>query len=261
MNETRYKPTLVKLMSFLDNVQYEKNHIFTAEQLGALTPNDVLRWMNVQTFGIPNPALDANRTLAWSNTIKYWKKALSHFMPNRLMPWNRLSNQGNPTKSTEILDLIKRVKKKEARKEGAPSHTRRPMSAREFRLSHNILANSNNNVYKFGIAALLNFQFHMIARIDDTTQVVLDHIRVNDSFNFALKAKLNWSKNVQEERDAPWQIVLGSMDPVFCVLVSLALWLKWSLLTNPTAAISPYVFAFSEDTTIPKGGQKSKELI
>ena len=64
--------------------------------------------------------------------------------------------------------------------------------------------------------ALTNYQFHMIARIDDTTQVVLEHIQINDNFENALKTWLNWSKNVRDERDAPWQIMLAtSMDPVF----------------------------------------------
>ena len=112
-----YKPILSWFMSFVNNEVYANDHEFTDAQLGALTPNDVLHWMNVQTFGIPNPAPDANPTLAQSNTLKYWKKALSFFMPNKLMLWNRISNQGNPTRSTEIDDLIKRVKKKEVRKQ------------------------------------------------------------------------------------------------------------------------------------------------
>ena len=40
-------------------------------------------------------------------------------MPNRLLQWNEISNVGNPTKSAEVNDLVKRVTKKEARKEGA----------------------------------------------------------------------------------------------------------------------------------------------
>lgn len=126
-----YKPTLVSMMSYLDSVQYDKDHTFTDVQLGLVTAADVLRWMNVKTFGIPDPPLDANPTLARSNSIKYWKKALSFFMPNRLMAWNRLTNQGNPTRSIEINDLIKRVKKKEVCKQGVPSSARRPMKERE----------------------------------------------------------------------------------------------------------------------------------
>jgi hypothetical protein len=108
--------------------------------------------------------------------------------------------------------------------------------------------------------ALINFQFHLIARIDDTTQVILDHIRIHDNFENALKTRLNWSKNVQDERDAPWQVVLGSMNAVFCVFISLGLWLELNLQSSPSAAASPYVFAFSEDVTIPSGGHKTKEI-
>jgi hypothetical protein len=209
-----YKPTLVSMMSYLDSVQYDKDHTFTDVQLGLVTAADVLRWMNVKTFGIPDPPLDANPTLARSNSIKYWKKALSFFMPNRLMAWNRLTNQGNPTRSIEINDLIKRVKKKEVCKQGVPSSARRPMKEREFRRLHYILRESANVLWKLGIPALLNFMYHLIARIDDSTQVMMEHLRAHDNFDFALKCRLNWSKNVEEERDAPWQLFIGCMDPM-----------------------------------------------
>ena len=135
------------------------------------------------------------------------------------------------------------------------------MTIREFRLLHTILKGSSNFVWKYGFSALINFQFHLLARIDDTTQLLLDHLRVHDNFAFAMKTKLNWSKNVQEERDAPWQIVLGAMDPVFCVLISLAVWLEFFLLTNPTAGVTPYVFGFQNDTEIPSGGVKAKNYV
>jgi hypothetical protein len=198
MSASQYKPILIQLISFLNNQQYNKDHEFTEQELGVLTPADVLRWMNLKSFGVPNPPDDANPTQARSNSLKYWKKAISHFMPNKLMAWNRLSNQGNPTRSIEINDLIKRVKKKEVQKQGAPSQTRRPMSGREFHLLHGILKASNDTVWRHGITCLINFQFHLIARIDDTTQLLMDHLRVHDSFSYALKARLNWSKNVQD---------------------------------------------------------------
>jgi hypothetical protein len=58
--------------------------------------------------------------------------------------------------------------------------------------------------------ALTIFQFQLLARIDDRTQVLVENIRVHDSFCNALETRMNWSKNVTEERDAPWQIILGS---------------------------------------------------
>jgi hypothetical protein len=68
-----------------------------------------------------------------------------------------------------------------------------------------------------------------------------------------LKVKFNWSKNVLEEQDAPWQTILGSIDPVFCVLLNLAIWLELSSRRS-----SPYVFNFSEDLLVPSGGYKVK---
>ena len=59
-------------------------------------------------------------------------------------------------------------------------------------------------LWRYGMSALINFQFHVIGRIDDTTQVLIDHLCVHDSFSNCLKTKLNWSKNVGDERDAPW---------------------------------------------------------
>jgi hypothetical protein len=83
--------------------------------------------------------------------------------------------------------------------------------------------------------ALINFQFHLIARIDNTTQLILDHIQVHDSLDNALKPRLNWSKNVWDECDAPWQVILGCINPVLCVVISLGMWLESNLKSNLSA--------------------------
>jgi hypothetical protein len=41
---------------------------------------------------------------------------------------------------------------------------------------------------------------------------------MHDNFPKVLKAQLLWSKNVQEEQGAPWQIVLSSLDSVFFII-------------------------------------------
>ena len=110
------------------------------------------------------------------------------------------------------------------------------------------------------MSAMINFQSHVIGRIDDTTQVVVDHLRVHDSFLNCLKTKLNWSKNVGDERNAPWQIVMGSMDTMYCVLVSLAVWMEMNMRANASAGNSPYVFSFSDDVAVPSGGLKAKSI-
>ena len=87
----------------------------------------------------------------------------------------------------------------------------------------------------------------------------MENLRVHDSFCNALKTRLNWSKNVSEERDAPWQDVLGSMDTAFFVFASLSLWMEVNLRNNPNALLSPYLFNFCNNNSIPAGGQKLKE--
>jgi hypothetical protein len=72
-------------------------------------------------------------------------------------------------------------------------------------------------------------QFHLIAGIACVCQLQRDNLRAHDRFPLeALKVKFNWSKNMLEEQDAPWQTVLGSIDSVFCVLLNLTLWLELS---------------------------------
>lgn len=78
MSEAIYKPTLVSMMPYLEGVQYTKDHAFTDAQLSLVTAGNVLQWMNVKTFGIPDPPINANPTLARSNSIKYWKKAVPY---------------------------------------------------------------------------------------------------------------------------------------------------------------------------------------
>ena len=244
--------------------QYESTRVYTDAEKRQVTPEELMRWLHIRTFGIEDPTPDTTRRpLVRANTIAFWKKAISFYMPDRLHGWRTGSNDGNPTKCAEVNDFVKYVKKQEARKQGAASQTRRPMTESEFRRLHEVFKSyggpHSSAIWKYGMPALINFQFHMIARIDDTTQVIMDHICVHDNFENALKTRLNWSKNVNDERDAPWQIVLASMDPVFCVYISLALWLETNLRTNALAIASPYLFAFSCDVTMPGGGLKAKD--
>ena len=110
----KYKPTLDSFISFVHNRgPYTREKTYSKGELRALTPQNVLLWMNLKTFGVVDPPADANPTLARSNSLAFWKKAISFFMPNRLIPWVLGRNKGNPTRSIEINNLIKRVKKKE----------------------------------------------------------------------------------------------------------------------------------------------------
>ena len=96
---SKYKATLDTFMSFVHGQQYRREKEYTVEERNALTPNDVVRWMNVKTFfGIEDPPVDANPVHAHSSSLEFWKKAILFFMPNRLIPWNSTSREGNPPK-------------------------------------------------------------------------------------------------------------------------------------------------------------------
>ena len=74
-------------------------------------PSHILQWMNFRTFGSVNPAVDAYLISARSSSLQCWKKEVTFFHPNKLMVWSACHNEGNPTRSVEINNVIKRVKK------------------------------------------------------------------------------------------------------------------------------------------------------
>ena len=211
MPPSEYRPVLRDFMNYIDNTTHDITHQYTTERLSQLTPADLMRYFNHRTFGTETPT-DQDKPRIRSNTIFFWKKALSAYMPNRLMAWNELSNVGNPTRSSALNEFVKRIKKAEVRGVGAKSRARRALTNVEFREIMRLSRQGKNIIWKYGVPAQMTYQFHLIARLDDTMHVERENLDIHPSFDFALKTKLRWSKNVNEERDAPWQIVLESME-------------------------------------------------
>jgi hypothetical protein len=180
----QYKLALDSLLSFFHNSSYKRTRTYTKGELRALTHDDVVRWMNVKAFGVPDPPSDANPTFARSNLLAYWKKAISFFMPDRLVVWVSSRTEGNPTWSVEVNSLIIRIKKKEVQSKVCSRKAKPPLTEEDkFRRMQNILQNLKSNiVWRYGLCALTKIQFHLLARIDDTTQVLVENIRVHDSF-------------------------------------------------------------------------------
>jgi hypothetical protein len=71
---------------------------------------------------------------------------------------------------------------------------------------------------------------------------------------------LNWSKNVREVRDAPNQILIGANDPLYCVLLALAVFLE-IFIESERGQLTPYIFGFNDDFRIPEGGQTAKDWV
>jgi hypothetical protein len=63
--------------------EYPCDHVHAIKVLAAVTPNDVLSYLNMKMFGTTEPAGDANPISARANSLAMDKKAILHFMPNR----------------------------------------------------------------------------------------------------------------------------------------------------------------------------------
>jgi hypothetical protein len=237
----RYEGCLRELMSHFHNRvdrPYDRSHQFTAEQLNGLKPVDIYKWMCLKAYGKEDPGPDDNPTYGRASSLEYYKKAISHFMPNKLMAWNVISQVGNPTRSTEVNSLIKAVRKKEVRKQGKPSSADRAFEKNEFDEVINILESSPDAKRRYMYPAMFKFQFHFIARLDDTLHVRKDSIKVCDEFDFTVTTQLRWAKNVHDERDAPRQIMLGAVNPRYCILLALGIFLEVWIESGEVCSLS-----------------------
>lgn len=225
--EELYRAVLVAFFSHKDQAEYGQDHVFSDEVLASLTPDDIVKYLKYKAYGNPdaNVATDTP-TEGRSSALEYYKKAISFFIPMRNATWNPMASVGNPTRSVEVNELIKEVKKAEVRKQGKPSQARRELEEGEF-LQTNQLLNNNTGVKKrFMMPAASKFQFHMVARVDDVAHFEEEDLKHNPQFDFTLLSRMGWSKNVLEERDAPDQIILGSFNSFFCCLLGLAIYLE-----------------------------------
>ena len=144
------------------------------------------------------------------------------------MIWDPIRKEGNPTRSSEVNDVITKVKKFEVRKEGVVSKARRPLEYDEFINLMKMLRNDERLTMeeRFEASCVLSLQWHLIARIDDLMKLKFENISGNAQNNFTLLCKMRWSKNITEEREAPEQVILGSMDKRLCPLLNLAVFIE-----------------------------------
>ena len=89
----------------------------------------------------------------------------------------------------------------------------------------------------------------------------LANLKPHENFNFVFKGKLNWSKNVVEEQQAPWQYIHAANDERYCTHLSLGAWTEVFLEHSLLAQLTPYIFTFSGNVEIPCGALKSKKLV
>ena len=124
--------------------------------------------------------------------------------------------------------LIRDVKKAEVRKRGKATVARRPLEFDKLCKLVEMLRGSSDSLKKFGFTSLVILQFHFIARVDDTSALMVEEIKAHHVCkDFVLRCRLCWSKNVLEEKAVPPQIMFSANQFKFCPHLTLALFLEF----------------------------------
>jgi hypothetical protein len=114
-------------MSFLDKMVYDDTTAFSQEWIASVTKIDVYWYLANKAYGTLEPSRDDLPEKCRSTTIKYHKKAISQYMPQRIMVWDEIQKVGIPTKSQAINNLIKEIERHEVRGMGVAPAACRPI--------------------------------------------------------------------------------------------------------------------------------------
>ena len=234
LSET-YKPTLVQLMNckFGPSDPYTKETQFTESTLLSITPEDIVRYFKLKAFGrVDADEINEDSLNGRHNSLMFYKKAISYFMPDRLLGWSVRSKEGNPTKSTAVNNLTNLIRKKEVRGQGKESQARGPFVEAEYEQCISMFEDIDDVQQRLFTSSIFRYQYNMGGRIDDCSKFESKNLRKNadpDHVNVSIISKLPWSKNVMSEKQAPWQIMFGVAHPKYCALLGLSVWIEWML--------------------------------
>ena len=215
-------------LNYTNNTNHPKQYMqHTQEELFGLTPEHIYAYIAFKCYGTPNPVVDQDFPLnGRSTSAAFIKKSISYFIPNKNLGWNERTREGNPTRSVLVNDLIKKMKKQEVRKQGKEPQARRALHPTEFVEFIARLRSSPQSKKRYAAAAFFIFQYNMIGRVDDVARFPMEDLTPCPEFNFCLQSKMCWSKNVNEERDAPNQLLMGCDNPMYCILIAIAIHLE-----------------------------------
>ena len=108
------------------------------------------------------------------------------------------------------------------------------------------------------VSAMCKVQVALISRGDDCSHLRFVSLTPHPTYGYAGEMTVEWSKNVMDERDCPPQILLGSDDTDFCVLLGLAVYMEKALELGEGAA-GRDAWLFSGDHT-ERGPKKALAL-
>jgi hypothetical protein len=180
MENPAYHAILVRFFRYLDGADYDMDHVFIEDDLRRVTHADVLNFFKFRCFGTPNPDYrDRNLRVAIRvSTVYFWKKGISKFFCN--------AGVDNKTQGPQITEFVDRIKRMEVRGKGQLSKARVPFKYQDFvhliQMLKQDVRGGGNDIRKYGIPAMLCFQFSLICRFDDATQMLSANLQHNDRF-------------------------------------------------------------------------------
>ena len=249
----QYQPYLFKFMNFKNNPdeEYTKETVFSNEQLFDIKPDDLARWFKLQAYGDTEANIETELpTKCRLSNLEFIKKSISHFMPDKNTPWSVRHNSGNPTRSNQIQEILKKVKRAEIRGQGRESMARGPFVEPEYEQCVGMMEAHEDIELRLFTSAIFRTQYNMGGRIDDVSKHQTKNIVPNQDLqhdNLSISTKLPWSKNVSEHRQAPWQILIGAAHPCYCVLLGLATWLEWMIMNGRDSSEFVYAYKGTDD--------------
>ena len=83
---------------------------------------------------------------------------------------------------------------------------------KELKMLCALRAKKNDYKYQIKYPAMVLWQYHLIGRINDVVHFGMGSPMGHHIYEFAIRTKVQWSKNVKEEADCPPQILLGLGD-------------------------------------------------
>ena len=95
--------------------------------------------------------------------------------------------------------------------------------------------------------AMLCLQWQLIGRVNNTQKVQVHNFSFSNDQPQTIRCRLTWSKNISEERKAPQQMLIGSMESKICVLQALASYLEQQFEATASTRES-FIFGTGNDS-------------
>jgi hypothetical protein len=226
-----YKPYICRLVAYIDEApggDYARTIEWGQEKLLEITPDAIARYFKKLGYGTLTQGPNDMPTHCRSSNLEQKKEVISFYMHNnKYFLWDVRSCLGNPTKSVTVNDVVNTVRKMECRKQGRPVCSKWDMKREDYRKTMRIIESKAGNFEMQGkVPMMLKFQFHVISRTDNITNIEMGGLRSHNKFGaFALQTKVSWSKNVMEDCSCPDQIFIGAADTNFCMFLALVCYL------------------------------------